>query len=982
MNEELEFLEEIKPLIDTYVRDNNQELNDLGIERRRAIINEIMPIREQRLQNLKQEIYDKTKAFIENDRSEEKDKIIKEKQRQLDEAREKLKPKYVYAKKVVQIRNMAKTISDVAYRSTDNMFKIALDELREANDVYKELQEEYNRTKELEAIELLDERYRNIDFESEKAIEDIIRIVNSRIEELEQEYSKPIRNNNKTYETLDNTKVISIEELEQRRKVGKEQPTREAEEEQENEEKQENSELDNNGNTQEEEEKQEDQEKTTVFPRINPDEVEVEKPKKVLTRADLESEEGQEEKRKLEEEQMWEEYKKEQEEQRQQDEKEEKDILEQEEEKRKKEEDKEAKRIEEIDEQRNNNKEEQEKKQEKEKKIREKKEEFFNKKEEGYEDLLKDDVSYQALKERLINTYALPQLGKALNKKSLVEIYELYVKQVIKDLENAEIIEEGLTEEELNAKIEEKLENEELKTTLSVRLEMLKGREKEIKEREEQIKREQEQYNQREEQATKFFENIEKKYGIDILPRIYFKDKTDLIYKYAKGENTELLSNFKLLEYCEEQLEILEINRDEPTVEAEEIDDYNDLQDKIRDIRAKAIDLGEISPYMQEIKEKLENFYAKSEEGYKDLLPDLYYDYKKYSIKYSMLEYMNDLDSANYYLENYEEIYGSANIEYVLEDYKEIEEMLEKYGAYVKQNGELATDEEIYELRNAIQQIEKRKYIKENAYKETKIVVEPYNDRIMVYLEGEVKPREFNKLEQRMKDGQNSYKNGHIEKGLVKGVEKGNFAIVSVLQQLKVETGKDFLEGYTHMFAKTPEVASKINSVVYDFSNEAGKIQSQKMIKEMKKYAKDAEKYGVAESIGRKEGIAEKVKDGIGSFFGKGKEKVLALGEGIKGFHPIGNAIENRKSKKYSKDKEVDGAKATSTYNEWEDNQNKAYNDLIARIRQNVPTEEEQAEYIEKLKNEQVFKDRRDSQKESETEYNRKEDEFYDMYGG
>ena len=301
----------------------------------------------------------------------------------------------------------------------------------------------------------------------------------------------------------------------------------------------------------------------------------------------------------------------------------------------------------------------------------------------------------------------------------------------------------------------------------------------------------------------------------------------------------------------------------------EEIDDYNDLQDKIRDIRAKAIDLGEISPYMQEIKEKIENYYAKSEEGYKDLLPSLYYDYKKYYIR-SKLEFM---DFTNDFLENYEEIYEGANVDNVLSLCKSVEDYFNISGNYTKGNGELATNEEIYELRNAIQQIEKRKYIKENAYKETKIVVEPYNDRIMVYLEGEVKPREFNKLEQRMKDGQNSYKNGHIEKGLVKEVEKGNFAIVSVLQQLKVETGKDFLEGYTHMFAKNPEVASKINSVVYDFSNENGKIQSQKMIKEMKKYAKYAEKYGVAESIGRKEGIAEKAKDGIAGFFGKGKEK-------------------------------------------------------------------------------------------------------------
>lgn len=279
-------------------------------------------------------------------------------------------------------------------------------------------------------------------------------------------------------------------------------------------------------------------------------------------------------------------------------------------------------------EERNKNKE----KVEKEKQIRQKKEEVFNKKEKGYEDLLKNDVSYQALKENFMSSYKLSQLVKALNKKSLVEIYEMFVKQVIKDLENTEI-EEGLTEEE---KLQEKLDNEELKTTLSERLEMLKGREKEIKEREEQIKREQEQYNKREEQATKFFENIEKEYGGDILPRIYFKDKTDLIDKYTKGENTDL-SSFNFLEYCEEQFETLEMNRDEPTVKAEEIIDYNDLKNKIEKIREKTIELGKLPPFMQECKEKLEKFLAKSEEGYKDLLPNLYYDRKKEDIKKKML---------------------------------------------------------------------------------------------------------------------------------------------------------------------------------------------------------------------------------------------------------------------------------------------------------------------------------------------------------
>lgn len=964
MNEELEknFLEEIKPLIDDYERYVDQEmpyssvievnkykqyaddeegkiLQSIDEELEKLVVSkmaELTQAREKKIQQKREEIYAKTQEFVDKSK-EEVNKEIEEKNKQLQEKEEKLKK---YAKKIRSIKDTLNKIEEGKkvllgvddpriYEPLNEVEKEKMDQLKEQSRLYVEMLNDYDGIKDEvhqleEREESFDKIYGRIDFISEDVIDDILKIIKEQQEKDLSNKSKNDVNNPKTHKTLDDVKVTSLEELEKKRKAKEEQ----------------NTVIDN----------QED--------------------------------EVDEEKRKLEEEQMWEEYKKEQEEQRQQDEKEEKDILEQEEEKRKKEEEKEAKRIEEIDEQRNNNKEEQEKRQEKEKKIREKKEEFFNKKEKGYEDLLEEDLPYQALKERLINTYALPQLGKALNKKSLVEIYELYVKQVIKDLENAEIIEEGLTEEELNAKIEEKLENEELKTTLSVRLEMLKGREKEIKEREKQLKKERQQHNERKEQATKFFENIEKKYGMDILPRIYFKDKTDLIDKYAKGENTELLSNFKLLEYCEEQLKILEINRDEPTVKAEEVIDYNDLQDKIQSIREKALELGEMPPYMQEIKEKLENFYSKSEEGYKDLLPTLYYDFKEYQIKMNMLSFMNDSTKINEFLDEYEEKYENMDVNETLNLCKAIDNHITDGGDYTKGNGELATNEEIYELRNAIQQIEKRKYIKENAYKETKIVVEPYNDRIMVYLEGEVKPREFNKLEQRMKDGQNSYKNGHIEKGLVKGVEKGNFAIVSVLQQLKVETSKDFLEGYTHMFAKNPEVASKINSVVYDFSNENGKIQSQKMIKEMKKYAKDAEKYGVAESIGRKEGIAEKVKDGIGSFFGKGKEKVLALGEGIKGFDPIGNAIENRKSKKYSKDKEVDRAKATSTYNEWEDNQNKAYNDLIARIRQNVPTEEEQAEYIEKLKNEQVFKDRRDTQKESETEYNRREDEFYDMYGG
>lgn len=959
MNEELDFLKEIKPLIDTYVRDNNQELNDLGIEGRRAIIEEIKLRREQRLQNLKQEIYDKTKTFIEKAKEnavEEKKELIKNKEKQLDEARDNLRSKYVYSKNTVKIRNMAKTISDIAYKSTDNMLQIAVNELRQANETYKKVQEEYVKAQKLETVEFLDEKYRNINFESEKGIEDIIRIVNSRIEELEQEYNNSIRNNDRTYEE-DNIKVVSIGEIERRRQG----------EVKKNEEEQENSILNNDENTQEEE-----QDNTVL---------------------DNEENAVDEEKRKLEEEQMWEEYSKEQEEQEEQAKKETGEKLEEHEQKlakaREKHDKSEAKFYENLEKEKQEFNEEEEKRLEKEKQIREKKEEFFNKKEEGYEDLLKDDLSYQALKERLINTYTLPQLGKAIGKKSLVEIYELYVKQVIKDLENTEIIGEGLSEEEMNEKLEEKLANEELKTTLSVRLEMLKERQKEIKERQEQERKAREQYNKREEQATKFFENIEKKYGIDILPTVYLKDKTNLIDKYAKGENTELLSNFKFLEYCEEQLKSLEEFINDPIIKAgieaggtlEEIDEYNDLQDKIKYIRAKALELGEIPPHIQEIKEKLENLFAKGEEGYKDLLPSLYDNFKERYINKAMLSYMNDSAKMDEFLAEYQEKYNRVDVNLVLESCEAVEMCITNKGNYTKGNGEVATAEEIYELRNAIQQIEKRKYIKENAYKETKIVVEPYNDRIMVYLKGEVKPRPYDHLAQLIADGEDLAKSDNIKTGLIRGVQKGDLAVLHVLQELEISTGQKLVDGYTWMYAKPNNIEkdkhpSPIDEIVYDFSKKDGKIQNKEMIKTMQKYAKTAENNGVAKSIGRKKGIIEKGTNGLKSFFGKGTEKVLALGEGIKNFHPIGNVIENRRPKKYSKDREIDMSKSSSTYNEWRADMDAKEEAWREKMGEDAPTLEEQADFMK------GFNDRSEQETESERDYDKRQDEFYDMYGG
>lgn len=846
MNEELEknFLEEIKPLIDEYLK-TTRELENLEIKGR-SIVKEIG---EQRSQEIRQVIYNKTKRFMDKAKEqsmEDKKKEIEKKAIELKVAENSLKSKYVYSQNTIQLRNMAKAVSNVAYKSADDMLQIAVNELRQANEAYKKVQEEYTKAQELESIELLDEKYRNIDFESEKGIEDIINIIKEQEEKdlsNEPKEREQTINNPRIHETADDIKVASIEELEKRRQG----ETQEAEEEQEN------SVLNNDENTQEEEEREqtEDQEERTAFKRINPDEVDIITPPKVLTREDLEAEEGQdntvldneenavdEEKRKLEEEQMWEEYNKEQEEQEEQAKKETNEKLEEHEQKLAKDREKhdkaEAKFYENLEKEKQEFNEEEEKRLEEEQKIREKKEEFFNNKEKFYEDLLKEDLPYQALKERLINTYKLPQLGKALNKKSLVEIYELYVKQVIKDLENNEIIEEGLTEEELEAKLQEKLDNEELKRTLSVRLEMLKERETRIKE------------------VKQYFKNIEKQYGKDLLPNIYFKDKDRLMNRYIKWSKE---IDFDFLQYCEEQFKILEeiANNTEIKAESGEIQDYKDLLEKIEKIRGKKVELEKPQP-------------------------------------------------------------------------KPVE----------------------------------------NAYKETKIVVEPYNDRIMVYLKGEVKPRPYDKLAELMEDGKNLYKSGSNNdgrnlNGSIKGIEIGNYAIIAVLSELGIEKNEDYIEGYTHMFAEKPEKTSKIDSIVYDFTNEGGKIQSQKMIKEMQKYAKEAEKYEVAESIGRKKGIGEKAKSSIGSLLGKGKEKVLALGEGIKGFHPIENAIENKRAKRHSKDLEVDEGNATDTYKKWR-----------RMMGEGAPTQEEQAEFA-------LFKNCEDETRE-DSRYNREEDEFYSRW--
>ena len=371
--------------------------------------------------------------------------------------------------------------------------------------------------------------------------------------------------------------------------------------------------------------------------------------------------------------------------------------------------------------------------------------------------------------------------------------------------------------------------------------------------------------------------------------------------------------------------------------------------------------------YMKEIEEKLNEMYEEAEKGYKDLLPKVYDDVKEKTIK-DTIKYCLNKSNRDKFLKNYEE-YKAAGIENVLDICREIAN-----DKYTKLNGEVATDEEKKEIQRAIETIEKRKGEIEKAtnphpkegngnpepYKETKIVEELYNDRIMIYIKGRTEPIEYPNLAQLMEDGETLYKSSRYIDGLTKGITN-DYAILAVLSKIKDEKNLDYIKGYSYMFSKNSKVDSPIDKIVYDCSQKGDKIPNKDIIKKVEKSAKRAEKNGVAESIERKKGIIENGK----GLFEKGITKVLALGEGIGNFHPIEDAIKNKKAKKYSKDFEVDGSKATGTYNKWLDEQNKAYEDseFKKRLTSHL-TQEEQKKFIEDLMEQPVFKDRSEEENE------------------
>lgn len=722
MNGELEksFLEEIKILIEDYETytsqtlpdyssiiintdreySNDEEgkiLQDLDEQLAKLVntrIDALKQVRQEKTQEKQEAIYSKVKEFLDTSKKEmtaqvgeRESKLVK-----LVEDNEKsinrMKDINSRLDKLTAGSNLLKGVDEKVYNAINEAEVKNINERKKEsklqNDI-KRLSEKFNNEiRQLKRTQTeLEKTYGTIDFESEKGIETLRNIIKERQEKdlsNEPKSDEQIINTPRIHEAADDIKVASIDELEKRRQ-GEESGM-------------------------EQDEDQETEQTQTKFPRLSPDEVEVEEPEKILT--------VEEAKRKAEEEKMWEEYRKRD---------------------KKIEEKRVAKEV--------------EKYEKKEEQIRKDKEELFKSKEEGYQDLLESDSTYQALKGRLINRYSLDQLEKALEGKSLIDIYSLYVKQVNKNLDNNPTIKANLTEEELNGKIEKTLENEELKRKLSLRLEMLRERQ----------------------------------------------------------------------------------------ISVEEIKAQQTPQEK------------------------------------------------------------------------------------------------------------------------------------------TKIIIEPYKDTITVYLKGQKVPFVSNHILERIKDGKNFIKSGRMNKGLIKGTKKGDPAIISVLQEIEAISGYDFTEGYTWAFDENPNVASNIDSIVYDFTNEDSKKQRHKMIRRMQKYAMNAEEYGVAESIGRKKGIIEKGTKGIGRLFGKGTEKVLALGEGIKNFHPIGDAMENRRAKKYSKDREVDISKSSRTYNEWRAKMDKSYEDWKKMLRENSPTQEAQSNLAK------IFMDKSAQETESEKAHQEKQDEFYDSFG-
>ncbi len=141
------------------------------------------------------------------------------------------------------------------------------------------------------------------------------------------------------------------------------------------------------------------------------------------------------------------------------------------------------------------------------------------------------------------------------------------------------------------------------------------------------------------------------------------------------------------------------------------------------------------------------------------------------------------------------------------------------------------------------------------SYDATRIVVEPTFDSITIFIKGEKEPHVVNNMKELMKDGKTLKKHRIFSKTplYALGIKKSDPAILKALESI----GRDDLKNdYINSFVEPKDT---IDGIQYLFDN-AGKM-NKKMMRQVKKYAKYAEGYGVAEVTGLKKGRIDKVKD-------------------------------------------------------------------------------------------------------------------------
>lgn len=141
------------------------------------------------------------------------------------------------------------------------------------------------------------------------------------------------------------------------------------------------------------------------------------------------------------------------------------------------------------------------------------------------------------------------------------------------------------------------------------------------------------------------------------------------------------------------------------------------------------------------------------------------------------------------------------------------------------------------------------------AYDATRIVVEPAYDSITIYIKGEREPHVVNNIKELMKDGKNLKKHRLFSKTTLYdlGIKKSDPSILKALEALGRE---DLRNDYINSFVEPKDTIDGIQYLFHPTEK-----SDKKMMKQVKKYAKYAEGYGVAEITGLKKGRMDRVKD-------------------------------------------------------------------------------------------------------------------------